>query len=230
MSKEIRQMIDKVKNFKQFVNENNLNRYSISTEKLKNNNIKLDTKKVVDGVEFELSKHGVAPPNNPDTIQYYAYQYVQKGKPLIKTYRGFNYTNHFFINLDGSKFDEYYNIEKSSKNFKTEDELLKAIDKLYSIIENKYQNGINKLDLTTIGKNYINRTSKSMIYRFEGKKDGFESLMDSLLINNVTSINEYKNYMLETIYFLIQNETNISDEEKQLYMHELVKKYLEIYS
>jgi hypothetical protein len=230
MSKEIREMIDKVKNFSQIINEVNLSSYSISTEKIKNSDIKLDTKKVVDGVEFELSKHGVAPPNNPYTIQYYVYKYVQKGEPLIKTYRGFNYTNHFFINLDGSKFDEHYNIEKSSKNFKTEDDLLKAIDKLYSIIENRYQNATNKLDLTTIGKNYMNRTGKSMIYRFEGKEDGFEDLMDSLFINNVTSISEYKNYMLETIYFLIQNETNVSDETKQLYMGELAKKYLEIYS
>jgi hypothetical protein len=230
MSKEIREMIDKVKNFKQIINEVNLSSYSISTEKIKNNNIKLDTEKVVDGVEFELRKHGVAPPNNPNEIQYYAYRYVQKVESPIKTYRGFNYTNHFFINLDGSKFDEHYNIEKSSKNFKTEDDLLKAIDKLYSIIENRYQNATNKLDLTTIGKNYMNRIGKSMIYRFEGKEDGFEDLMDSLFINNVTSISEYKNYMLETIYFLIQNETNVSDETKQLYMGELAKKYLEIYS
>jgi hypothetical protein len=231
MSEDIRKMIDKVKNFKQIINEVNLSSYSISTEKIKNNNIKLDNKKIVKGIEFELSKKANYSPNDKYNPQYYSYFYVnEKGEYPTKIYKGFKYTNIFSINLDGSISDEIYKIEKSRKEFKTEDEVLRAIDKLYSIIENRYQNATNKLDLTTIGKNYMNRIGKSMIYRFEGKEDGFEDLMDSLFINNVTSISEYKNYMLETIYFLIQNETNVSDETKQLYMGELAKKYLEIYS
>lgn len=50
----------------------------------------------------------------------------------------------------------------------------------------------------------------------------------NVLINNVTSVEEYKETMLETVYFLIQNEK--ASNEKDLALHHFAQRYRDIYS
>jgi len=204
-----------------------LNRYSIKQSEIAKYNLTIDKIKTVDGVDFELSKTGINPPNNAYTVWYYIYEYTAKSSFATKEYRGYKYTHFFRIKLDGSKYGEYYKINDAEKEFKTERDVVLSIDKLYSLIDDKYKNASNMIDSTTIGKSYLKRTGRSMIYRFEGKEDSFDRLMDSLLINRVTSIKEYKEIMLETIYYLIKNEAKSN---KGFWMYQLTKKYRDIYS
>lgn len=198
----------------------NLNVPFISTIVLNDSNIKLDAKKVVDGIEFDLTLLFI------EGEKGYSYRNVSKFEKIF--YYGFRYTYVFTINLDGSIGSKTFLMENSDIIFHTESEVLNAIDKLYSIISNKYKNATNKIELTTIGKNYRNRKGDSILNRFKGKEDAFLDLIDSLLINNVTSVEEYKETMLETVYFLIQNEK--ASNEKDLALHHFAQRYRDIYS
>jgi hypothetical protein len=109
MSKEIRQMIDKVKNFKQFVNEN---------------------KNAVDNIQQLYGKYGNIYPYATDAIAYYIFGDKSDDNILIRSYKGVYGRNSqvdasevssYMLNNEYSWEENIEDIDNFIKNLSTSD-------------------------------------------------------------------------------------------------------------
>jgi ribosomal protein S15P/S13E len=105
MSKEIRQMIDKIKNLKQFVNEN---------------------KSDVDNVRKLYEKYGSKYPYATDAIAYYIFGDKSDDNKLIKSYKGAYGRN---TQVDSTKVSKYMMDNEFSweENIEDIDEFIKNL-------------------------------------------------------------------------------------------------------
>jgi hypothetical protein len=107
MSKEIRQMIDKVKNFKQFINEqveNNMDRTKLNSKLFFVSNVYKKEDGVIKYVEVKPFKH-----NSIDKIFIYSNSVVfyKNGEPIDEIKNINIYTNEELVNTIESRMDMF---------------------------------------------------------------------------------------------------------------------------